>query len=110
MEIKDRIEQFRKAKKMNVQTFEEKCGFSNGSWAKSADLSEKFLLKFVKAFPEVSPEWLLKGTETSRLERSRNDNGEMQELINLCKALVSNYQQRDEVMSKLISMVNQMEV
>ena len=31
------------------------------------------------------------------------------ELLTVCRALIANYQQRDEVMAQLISMVKQME-
>ena len=42
--------------------------------------------------------------------KNTNSTNEMdKQLLMLCKELVHNYQQRDEVMSKLISMVNQME-
>lgn len=109
MEIKDRMEQYRLAKSMTVQAFEEKCGFSNGSWAKPNDLSERFLLKFIKAFPEVDSDWLLRGEETEVLEKNRSEEVKMQELLGLCKSLVSNFQQRDEVMSQLVSMVNRMD-
>lgn len=34
---------------------------------------------------------------------NKNDNNE---LISLCKTLVKNYQQRDDVMNKLVSMIN----
>lgn len=34
---------------------------------------------------------------------------ESKELIELCKSLVANYQQRDDVMSKLVSMVKRIE-
>ena len=105
MEIKDRIEQFRIANSMTVQAFEEKCCFSNGSWAKSGDLSERFLIRFVKAFPNVSTDWILKGEESAQLDDSRNEDVKMHELLSLCKSLVSNYQQRDEIMGQLVSMV-----
>ena len=50
MEIKDRINEFRKNKKMNVSAFEIKAGMSNGCWASSSNLREETLLKIVKAF------------------------------------------------------------
>lgn len=113
MEIKERIEQYRLAKGMTVQAFEKKCGFSNGSWAKSGDLSELFLIRFVNAFPEVAPSWLLKGEEEPELEQSQTgweDESKMRELLGLCKSLVTNYQQRDQVMGQLVSMVNNLDI
>ena len=57
----------------------------------------------------VSADWLLCGEgemlrELHDIDAHRSD----RELIELCKLLVANYQQRDDVMSKLISMVKKM--
>ena len=59
----------------------------------------------------VSADWLLSGEgemlkELHNVEviPSRSD----KELIELCKLLVANYQQRDDVMNKLVSMVKKM--
>lgn len=72
------------------------------------------ILLILDAFPDVSAEWLLRGTGemTSKNTFAKNysnikaDDLDQQELLGLCKALVANYQQRDEVMAKLVSMVN----
>lgn len=60
----------------------------------------------------ISAGWLLSG-EGEMLSDRRNVNeqsvsldNKSKELLKLCKALVANYQQRDEVMNKLVSMVN----
>jgi len=56
----------------------------------------------------VSADWLLSGEgemlkEQHNVDSVRSD----KKLIELCKLLVENYQQRDEVMSKLISWVEE---
>lgn len=109
MEIKDRMEQFRLANGLTVKAFEKACGIANGGWASVKDVSELNLIRFFKAFPDVDTNWLIKGEETIELENYRNDKLKMHELLNLCKSLVCNYQQRDEVMSQLVSMVKNME-
>lgn len=57
----------------------------------------------------VSAEWLLSGNgdmvvnENTHIDNTSTENND--ELLALCKALVVNYQQRDDVMNKLVSMV-----
>lgn len=62
---------------------------------------------------DVSAAWLLSG-EGDMIVDTQNDNSQIvshnsPELIALCKALVENYQQRDDVMNKLVSMVKGIE-
>lgn len=60
----------------------------------------------------VSADWLLSGqgemlSDKRSVENvSAASNNQPNELLTLCKALVTNYQQRDEVMNKLVSMVD----
>lgn len=58
----------------------------------------------------ISADWLLSGkgkmTYNSQSDNSQTVSNDNPELIALCKALVDNYQQRDDVMNKLVSMVN----
>lgn len=55
----------------------------------------------------VSAEWLLSNGEGEMLSKDKHivDVSINVELIQLCKQLVSNYQQREEVMSKLVSLM-----
>ena len=62
----------------------------------------------------VSAEWLLTGEgEMLTEQRQEQQNVDIpvcrpnQELMELCRLLVANYQQRDEVMGKLVSMVSE---
>lgn len=48
------------------------------------------------------------GNNTTTNITKINDNGN-RELVELCKSLVANFQQRDDVMNKLVSMVRGME-
>lgn len=56
----------------------------------------------------VSADWLLSG-EGEMLKKQHNVDTSLKysdkELIELCKLLVANFQQRDDVMNKLVSMV-----
>lgn len=61
MEIKDRINVFRESKSLSVQAFEKEIGASNGSWGKANTLSEDVLIKIIIKFPELNPNWLLRG-------------------------------------------------
>lgn len=57
--------------------------------------------------PNLSGDWLLSGKGSIERLSTQNDNIQIgnPELVSLCKALVANYQQRDDVMGKLVSMV-----
>ena len=65
-----------------------------------------YLKKIVNSL-DVDAMWLLTGNGEMKRKTFVEPTMFNTELINLCKALISNYQQRDEVMSRLISMVNQ---
>lgn len=60
----------------------------------------------------VSAEWLLSG-EGEMMEKDRHIDHSIpfngKNLLELCRQLVANYQQRDEVMVKLVSMVKGLE-
>ena len=56
----------------------------------------------------VSGDWLLSG-EGPMIRRNPQTVDINSELLQLCKSLIANYQQRDEVMSKLVSMVKGLE-
>ena len=112
MEIKDRIDRYRLARGMTVQAFEEKCGLSNGTWARPANLREDTLLKILNAFPELDPDWVLRGDaskEQAILDSARNKDKDMKELLALCKSLIRGYQQQDKLMKELASMIERME-
>ena len=58
----------------------------------------------------LSGDWLITGKGEMFRQNKQNDNSQIDnnELISLCRALVENYQQRDEVMKKLISRVDKL--
>ena len=56
----------------------------------------------------VSAAWLLSGEGDMIITEGKQDADKTNnELLDLCKSLVDNYKQRDDVMGKLVSMVNQ---
>lgn len=67
-----------------------------------------FLQKVVNSL-DIDANWLLTGKGQMHRKETPDPDAFNQELIEVCKALIANYQQRDEVMSQLISMVKQME-
>ncbi|MBR3794269.1 MAG: hypothetical protein IKK27_10120 [Alistipes sp.] len=81
------------------------------NWLKRNTFDAECLFKGCKG---ISAEWLLSG-EGDMFAASRNDNLQFDsqvsnsQIITLCKILVENYQQRDDVMHKLVSMVKCME-
>lgn len=53
----------------------------------------------------ISGDWLLSGEGEMLKQPSQNEHINS-ELLNLCKSLVANYQQRNEMMEQLISIIN----
>ena len=109
MEIKDRIDEFISFKGLSDKTFESKIGISNGLWRKAKSLSEDVLIKVIEHFPEINEVWLLRGYGNMIKTPDEQEHLRTSELLHLCKSLVENYQQRDEVMGKLVSMVKGLE-
>ena len=64
-----------------------------------------------KGCPNLSGDWLLSGEGDIERNYKQNDNSQIgnNELLSLCKSLVANYQQQNDVMGKLVSMVKKME-
>ena len=81
------------------------------NWLKRSTFDAELLYKGCK---NISADWLL-SEEGDMIRDKQTDNSQLvsqsntQELIALCKSLVANFQQRDDVMSKLVSMVKGME-
>ena len=67
MKAIDRIYQYIDYKKINKSDFEKKCGISNGYLGKmhlrNADIGESILVQVIENCPDMSPEWLIIGTE-----------------------------------------------
>lgn len=59
----------------------------------------------------ISGDWLLsgKGEMNKNIQNEYVDVRQDNELLNLCKLLVHNFQQRDEVMDKLVSMISKID-
>lgn len=73
------------------------------NWLKRNTFDAEQLYKTCKG---VSADWLLSG-EGDMIRNSQNGDSHIvnTELVSLCKSLVANYQQRDDVMSKLVSII-----
>lgn len=80
------------------------------NWLKRETFDAEQLYRGCK---NVSADWLLSGngemTHNTQNDNSHSVSNNNPELIALCKALVENYQQRDDVMNKLVSMVKGIE-
>ena len=74
------------------------------SWVKRESFDHELLYS---TFDDLSGDWLLSGEgemlKSKRFAYKSQDNN--RELIELCKQLVANYKQREDVMSKLVSML-----
>ena len=59
----------------------------------------------------ISGDWLLsgEGEMNKNIQNEYADVRQDNELLNLCKLLVHNFQQRDEVMDKLVSMISKID-
>ena len=93
----------------NQSAFTKMVGLPEGSLsnylAKGSMPGADKLEKIVNSL-DVDAMWLLTGKgEMKRKLKCTQESSELSELLQLCKSLVTNYQQRDEVMGKLVSMV-----
>ncbi len=109
--INDRLNQIKNAYfDGNQRAFAAHIGLPAGSMSNYLNKDSKpgcdVLEKIVNSL-DVDAMWLLTGNGEMKRKTFVEPTMFNTELINLCKALISNYQQRDEVMSRLISMVNQ---
>lgn len=97
------------------------CDGNKAKFAAMIDITPQLLSNWLKrntldyeqvysGCPNLSGDWLLSGEGDIIRQTSQNDNKQNgnKELLALCKSLVDNYQQRDDVMSKLVSMVRSM--
>ena len=67
--IKERILQFAEYKNISKRKIYTETGIANGVLDKPGGLSEDSIDKFLRAFPEVSPAWLLAGAGGMTLEQ-----------------------------------------
>lgn len=78
------------------------------AWIKRGTFNAELLFSKCEG---ISADWLLSGEgemlRSVSKQQTVDNNISMpyKELINLCKSLIENFQQRDEVMGKLVSMV-----
>lgn len=111
--INDRLNQIVKVYFGENQTnFSNHIGIPKGSISNYLNKGSKpgvdVLEKIVNSL-DVDAMWLLTGKGEMKRKTYFEPTKFNSELINLCKALIANYQQRDEVMSRLVSMVNQIQ-
>lgn len=111
--INERLNQIKNAYfKGSQKAFAEYIGLPPGSISNYLNKDSKpgydVLERIVNSL-DVDAMWLLTGNGEMRRKTFVETTPFNTELINICKALIANYQQRDEVMSRLISMVNQIQ-
>ncbi len=78
------------------------------NWVKRKTFDAEVLYKGCR---DVSADWILSG-EGEMIKSKQNEYVDVRqdnELLNLCKLLVHNFQQRDEVMDKLVSMISKID-
>ena len=91
----------------NKAKFAQKLGIKAqtiNSWEKRETFDHELLYA---SLDDISGDWLLSGEgemlKSKRFANTEQDNNS--ELIDLCKQLVLNYQQREDVMNKLVSLI-----
>ena len=99
----------------NQRKFTELIGLPEGSLsnclskAKNSIPGADKLEKIVNSL-DVDAMWLLTGKgKMKRTTTFIDDNPVNTELLQLCKSLVANYTQRDEVMAQIVSMIKRLE-
>lgn len=90
------------------------CSGSKAKFAQMIGITPQLLSNWIKrntldyeqvykGCPNLSGDWLLSGVGSIERQDTQVVNNE---LLTLCKELVANYQQRDNVINKLMSMVS----
>jgi len=59
--FKQRILQFVESQKLSKREFYKKTGISRGTLENSTGLTEETMAKFIAAFPDINPSWLING-------------------------------------------------
>lgn len=105
---------FMKKSKILETLVEHYCAGSKAKFAQMIGITPQLLSNWIKrntfdyeqvytGCPNLSGDWLLSGV--GEIER-KNTQIVNNELLSLCKDLVANYQQRDTVLNKLVSVIN----
>lgn len=68
MDVKERINEFLKIKGINANSFEISIGVSKSYWRNTKNISAEVLAEISRVYPEISAEWLLRGTGSMILD------------------------------------------
>lgn len=104
MGAKSRLLEFLEFKGIKKAEFYKQTGLSNGFLDKNNNISSDNIEIIISCYEELDLYWLITG-KGEMIKISIPPLSMNTELLDLCKSLVANYQQRDDVMSKLVSII-----
>ena len=110
--IQQRIEQIKNAYFESNKDFEEAVGLKKNTLSnyinKNTKPSSDVLQKIVNAL-DVDAMWLLTGKGEMKRSERPIDSETGNELLRLCKELVSVYNKKDDIMTRIVSMLKELE-
>lgn len=108
--VLERLREFIDSKGITIAAFEKSVGMANASLRKTlasgAGIGTDKLEKILITYPEISAEWLLRG-EGSMLKGVALEHDK--QLVEVCKTLVEVFEEKDAVISRLTTLIKNME-
>lgn len=104
--VLERLKEYLDAKEITVAAFERAAGLSNASFRKTLQSGKGIgtdkLENILSIYPDLSAEWLLRGNGPMLCGGDKmTDN----KLFEICKKLVTLFEQKDQVINDLIEAV-----
>jgi len=84
--VKERLLSWIEKNKLSISAVAIKSGIGDGKIRKADNLSADTLCAILKAYPEISAEWLMRGTDTTTINVTQNNN----EGVNLNSSTAAN--------------------
>lgn len=92
-----RIREFLEENGIPLSAAEKVCGFANGFMSAGGEMGTDKLRVFIENYPNADLYYIVMGV--------KSDSSCNNELMSLCRELVGTYQQQNDLMKKLVSLV-----
>jgi len=110
MNTLERLKAYLDAKGIANGTAEKACGFGNATLRNAFEngkgIGTDKLEVFLKVYPDLSSEWLLRGVGAMLLDEKEQTGGENNKYFVICKLLLENRQKDNELYSELAKLMN----
>ena len=108
--VLERLKEYIDSKGISIASLEKAVGMSNSSFRKALQsgggIGTDKLEKILSTYPDLSAEWLLRGT--GNMQRGE-DQATDRKLVELCRRLVGLFEQKDEAIHELSAAIKSIE-